>query len=235
MKTIRFSHPFATLTRGEWALWLGSLLLIAGAMLLTPAFDGAVLCALLIGATALIFVSKGEPLGQLLTVMFALIYAYLSFRQRYWGEMITYLGMTAPMALAALISWVKHPYAKGKSEVKIAALRPRVSGLVLVLTVAVTGLFYFILRAFHTPNLFWSTASIATSFSASALTFLRSPYYALAYAGNDLVLILLWLLAAKRDIACLPMVLCFVIFLVNDCYGFVNWRRMQKRQHRMRK
>ncbi len=45
-----------------------------------------------------------------------------------------------------------------------------------------------------------------------------------------MVLIILWVLAAMTDVTCLPMVLCFVMFLINDLYGFVNWQRMRRRQ-----
>ena len=62
------------------------------------------------------------------------------------------------------------------------------------------------------------------------LTFLRSPYYALAYAANDIVLIVLWVAAAVNDISCLPMIFCFIMFLANDLYGFFNRKRMQKAQ-----
>ena len=100
-----------------------------------------------------------------------------------------------------------------------------------VLTVAVTVAFYFILGAFDTANLLVSTFSITTSFSASYLMFRRSPYYALLYAANDIVLIVLWTLAAMKDISYVSVIICFVAFLANDIYGFVSWRKMQKRQN----
>ena len=71
---------------------------------------------------------------------------------------------------------------------------------------------------------------MTTSFLAVYLTFRRSPYFALAYASNDVVLIILWTLAAMADVTYLSVLICFVMFLVNDLYGFVNWKRMQKRQ-----
>lgn len=94
----------------------------------------------------------------------------------------------------------------------------------------VTILFYYILAAFHNANLIPSTLSVTTSFLASYLTFRRSPYYALAYAANDLVLIVLWILASIADRQYLSMVVCFAVFFVNDLYGFVNWSKMKKRQ-----
>ena len=44
------------------------------------------------------------------------------------------------------------------------------------------------------------------------------------------VLIILWLLAARSDKGYLSVVVCFAVFLVNDIYGFLNWRRMEKKQ-----
>ena len=63
-----------------------------------------------------------------------------------------------------------------------------------VLTVAVTIGSYFLLQAFGTANLLTSTVSVATSFVAVYLTWLRSPWYALGYAANDVVLVVLWVL-----------------------------------------
>lgn len=65
---------------------------------------------------------------------------------------------------------------------------------------------------------------------AASLAMLRSSYYALFYAMNDIVLIVLWILATIENISYLPMVLCFFCFLVNDLYGFINWQKMKKTQ-----
>ena len=100
----------------------------------------------------------------------------------------------------------------------------------LAMTIPVTIGFYFILDHFGTANILPSTLSVSTSFIAVYLTFRRSPYFALAYAANDVVLILLWTLAAMEDIHYFSVILCFILFLVNDLYGFVSWKRMEKRQ-----
>ena len=99
-----------------------------------------------------------------------------------------------------------------------------------VLTEAVTAVFYFILAYFGTANLLPSTLSVTTSFLAVYLTFRRSPYFALAYAANDIVLIVLWVMASLCDRRCVSVVVCFIAFLVNDLYGYVSWQRMKIRQ-----
>ena len=144
--------------------------------------------------------------------------------------MITYLGMTGPMALFALIAWLMHPYRGNRAEVAVNRISlPEYVGMG-VLTALVTFGFYFILAWFDTANLVLSTLSVTTSFIAVYLTFRRSPYFALAYAANDVVLIILWILAAIEDISYLSVIICFVMFLINDLYGFISWKRMEKRQ-----
>ena len=100
----------------------------------------------------------------------------------------------------------------------------------LPVTAAVTAVFCLILSFFHTPNILPGTVSVTTSFLAVYLTFRRSPFFAMAYAANDAVLILLWSLASMTEVRYLSVVVCFSAFLVNDVYGFISWQKMKKRQ-----
>ena len=222
---------FSLLSPFEWGLWSSSLAAVVLSFLLSPERDALSLAASAVGVTALIFVAKGHVAGQALTVVFAVLYGIVSFACRYYGEMITYLGMSAPAALFAMISWLRHPY-RGTTEVAVARMTAKKWLFAVLATLSATVAFYFILGALGTAELLVSTLSVTTSFLASALTFLRSPLYACAYAANDVVLIALWLLALPADPAALPMVICFAAFLANDIYGFVNWRRMQARQEK---
>lgn len=223
----RFFNYF---TRFEIGLWTSSVLLILVSFCAFDRENYMTLIASLIGATFLIFNAKGNPIGQLLTMVFGFLYGIISYGFAYYGEMITYLGMTFPMAFIALVSWLKNPYKDNKAEVKVNRLPKKEIPFMITLTVIVTVIFYFVLRYFNTANLFPSTLSVTTSFIAVYLTFRRSPYFALAYAMNDVVLIVLWILASITDISYLSVVICFVVFFVNDMYGFISWKRMEKRQ-----
>lgn len=217
-------------SRGEKALWLCSVALIAAAFLVFDRSNYIAAANSLIGVTSLIFVAKGNPVGQVLAIIFSMLYGYVSYTYAYYGEMITYLGMTMPMACFSLVSWLKNPYGSGHSQVKVNRLTGREYAFLALLTAAVTAAFYFILRAFGTANLPLSTFSVTTSFAAVYLTFRRSPYYAIAYSLNDIVLIILWSLATFDDISYLSVVMCFAAFLANDIYGFCSWRKMQRDQ-----
>lgn len=217
-------------TKGEVALWGASVTLILAAFLIFDRVNYMTLAASLIGVTSLMFNAKGNPIGQGLMVVFSLLYGMISYRFAYYGEMATYLGMTGPMALFALIAWLRNPYKGNKAEVAVNRLRAAEWVLVLILSGLVTVGFYFILDYFGTANMLPSTLSVTTSFIAVYLTFRRSPYFALAYAANDLVLIVLWILAAMEDVSYLSVMICFVLFLVNDAYGYISWRKMERRQ-----
>ena len=217
-------------SKGELTLWGSSAGLILISFFLFDRVNFMTLAASLIGTTSLIFNAKGNPIGQALMIVFSLLYGVISYTFSYFGEMITYLAMTGPMALFALVSWLRNPYKGNHAEVAVNRLENKELAFLYVLTAVVTFGFYFILGHFNTANMIPSTLSVTTSFIAVYLTFRRSPYFALAYAANDVVLIVLWTLAAAEDISYLSVIICFVMFLVNDLYGFVSWKRMEKQQ-----
>ena len=213
----------------EKLLWGVSVLIVSGAFFLSGGGDRLTLIASLIGVTALIFVSKGMVLGQALTVVFAVFYGIVSYYFHYYGEMITYLGMTAPIALAAVISWARHPY-EGTKQVEVAMISGKTGAVVLIMSLVVSLGAYFLLKRLGNANLVLSTVSVFTSFAASSLTFLRSPYYAVGYCANDGILIGLWVLASLEEPSYVPMIFCFVMFFINDLYGFFSWRRLRRDQ-----
>lgn len=221
---------FKNFTLFEILLWSASVAAILLSFFLSGNRDYLNLFGSLLGTTALLFVAKGKIIGQPLCVLFAAYYGFVSYCTHYYGEMITYLCMSAPMAIAATVSWIRHPSKRDRTQVAVNAPRLREYALIFLAAVAVTTAFYFILRALHTAHLVWSTLSVATSFIAVALTQRRSPFYALAYAANDIVLIILWTLATAENKEYLALVVCFCVFLANDLYGLFHWLKMRRAQ-----
>lgn len=217
-------------TKFELILWISS---VSTVLLFFCLFDRTsymTLIASALGVTSLILNAKGNPLGMLLMVIFSILYGIISFGRAYYGEMITYMGMTLPMSVISLVAWLCHPYKGKRSQVSVNRVRGMEYILLSVLTAAVTVIFYFVLKYFNTANLIPSTVSVSTSFAAAYLTFRRSPWFAVAYAINDVVLLVLWTMAAVSDTSYISVIACFFAFLVNDIYGFVSWRNMEKKQ-----
>lgn len=224
------NNPFKPLTKRDWILWIGSVGIVFISNFATAEFDILTLVAALIGVTSLIFAAKGNVWAQILMIVFSILYGIISFRFHYWGEMITYLGMTMPMAVWSTITWIRHPSKENGNEVEIQKLGRKHAVGLTISGVIVTGVFYCILDRLHTPNIIFSTISIITSFLATALTMLRSSYYAVGYAANDIVLIVLWVLASIENPAYIPVVVNFAIFFLNDMYGFISWKKRELSQ-----
>ena len=223
-KSLQYFSPF------EWALWLSSVAVITASYLLGESFYPLSLIASVLGVTALLFIAKGNVIGQFLVIIFSTLYGIISYNFRYYGELITYLFMTAPSAIFACITWLKNPSKVGRSEVKVATMSATKWVFVSLFSVATTVVFYFILRYFDTKNLVLSTLSVTTSMFASLLLIFRCRFYAVAYALNDIVLVGLWVLASIEAPSNLPMVFCFITFLFNDLYSFINWKRLEIKQ-----
>lgn len=115
MKKIKMLTDY--FTKGEKILWLLSVVGIVTAFFIFDRENYITLTASLIGVTSLIFNAKGNPIGQFLMIVFSMLYGFISYTFSYFGEMATYLGMTAPMALVAFISWLQNPYKGNKLQV----------------------------------------------------------------------------------------------------------------------
>ncbi len=223
-------NPFKEFEIKEWVLYIASLVVVIGSNFFGESIEVLNLIATSLGVTALIFIAKGNVFGQMLTVIFGVLYSIVALKNSYYSEIITYLGMTAPLAIISIITWLKNPFKKGENVVKIRNICLKEFFIMLGLTAIVTFVFYFVLRALNTPNLIVGTISIATSFSASYLMVRRISYYAIAFMLNDIVLIVLWILASFNDRSSLAMVACFSMFLFNDLYAFIRWKVREKQQ-----
>lgn len=222
-------NPMANLTKKEWWLWIGSLCVILMANVTSERFDLLTLVASCVWVTSLIIAAKGNVWSQVLMVIFSILYGIISWQFRYWGEMITYLGMTMPMSIWSTITWIRNPARSGK-EVKIQRLTGKHIFWLGVSGIMVTAVFYIILEALHTPNILFSTISVTTSFFAAALSMIRSSYYAVGYAANDIVLIILWILASINNPQYVSVIIIFVIFFFYDMYGFISWKKRETLQ-----
>lgn len=146
------SNPIADLTKKEWRIWIGSMVVIVILNFLSEKFDLLTLVASCIGVTSLIFAAKGNVWSQILMIIFSILYGIISWRFRYWGEMMTYLGMTMPMAVWSTITWIRNPSKNGK-KVEIQRLTKKHIYLLLISGIIVTALLYIILTALKTPNI----------------------------------------------------------------------------------
>ena len=141
------SNPITCLTKREWGVWIGALLVIAVSNIFSANFNVLTLIASCVGVSSLIIAAKGNVWSQILMILFSILYGIISWQFHYWGEMMTYLGMTMPMAIWSTITWIRNPSESGK-EVEIQQLTKKHIFLLVTSATVITILFFKIL-VFH--------------------------------------------------------------------------------------
>ena len=136
---MNLNNPFASMRARDWALWLCSLAVVAVSNFLGGDVDPLTLIAALTGVTALMLAAKGQVFAQYLMIVFCLLYGAISCRFRYWGEMLTYLGMSLPMAVWSAVTWRRNTAHEAGSAVAIRRLTGRDMALLVLATAAVTA------------------------------------------------------------------------------------------------
>lgn len=189
----------------------------------------SLICSLM-GIFTVFCVAKGFFLAPVFCIIEAILYLILSIGQNYYGEIII-CAITILMSIFTFLTWLKNRNKKDKSFVQVNKIK-RLEYILILPACAVIGVgCYFMLQAFGTNELFTSTISMVTSIVATYLILRRSSYYALAYIVNDVIVVVLWCLTIKNvGLEFLPTIISYALYFVNDVYGLVNWKLMEKRQ-----
>ena len=185
----------------------------------------------LIGVVAVLTVSKGLVWAPYVNVVFNTCYAILAFTQGFYGEFIISVVLMNAIYIMSIVSWVRNKGKQNDKVVQINKISKMEYTVLVIATLVVTVLFYFILKALNTRELVVGTLSLVGSGVAAYLMFRRCSNYALGYIFNDIVLILMWSLnIVTNGWGYLPTVISFVVFLLNDIYGFIHWKKEEKSQ-----
>ena len=216
-----------------WTLFEILFLIIGtlAAIILTPLFKGTIIdlgYTLLYFWTALLL-AKGKYLCYIIGIISTFFYAYVSYTNRYYGEVIISMCCTLPLMIVGLVNWIRNR--DDSNTVIIKAITKKELILVLLSQAILFGAYYLLLKTFNTNNLLISTFSIVVSLIATYLTARRSEKGFIGFIINDLILIVLWSIPiVNGELNIIPVVLCPVLLLINDIYGVYNWKRIKQKQ-----
>lgn len=222
---------FKDWTRFEKTLLIGSILIVS---LTAIVFNSDVLTPVcsIVGIITALLLAKGKYMGQVFGVLICLLYSIVSFRNEFYGEVIVYLGISLPMYVMGIISWIKHQEQK-TNAVKVNKISKKEWIIVSFASIFVFVGIYFLLKAFNTNQLFVSSLSVLDSLFSSYLLIRRSKYGFYFYVVNDIVL---WgIPCIIGSYFLIPMLMNPVINLINDIYAIYNWKRLEKIQETKKK
>ncbi len=184
----------------------------------------------IVGITTALLLAKGKHLGQIFGLLIVVLYSIVSFKNKYYGEVLIYLCIMLPMYFIGIISWLKHQNKKTNS-VEINNIKIKEWTTISILSIFIFLGIYFLLKSFNTSQLFISSLSVMDSLFAIYLSIRRSKYNFYFYVVNDLILIVLWgIPTVSGSLILLPLVINPIINLINDIYGIYNWKKLEKIQ-----
>ena len=217
---------FKNWTKFEKVLLILSIVLVSTIGIVFKSDLITTICSL-VGITTALLLAKGKPLGQVFGLFIVLLYSIVSYKNKFYGEVIIYLVIMLPMYILGIISWLKHQNKKTNS-VDIEKVSKKEWILVCLISIACFIGIYFLLKLFNTNELFISSLSVIDSLFAVYLQIRRSKFSFYFYVVNDLVLIVLWGIPCLiGNVMLIPMLLNPIINLVNDIYGIINWQKIE--------
>lgn len=210
-------------------LLLGTLI----AIVLTILFKGTYIdlgYTLLYFWTALLL-AKGKYSCYIIGIISTFFYAFVSYSNLYYGEVIIAMCCTLPLMIVGLINWLKNQ--DNTNTVIIKEITKKELIIVLLSQVIMFAGYYYLLKTFNTNNLLVSTFSVVASIIATYLTARRSEYGFIGFIINDIILITLWSIPViNGNMNIIPVLLCPILLLINDIYGVCNWKKLKEKQRK---
>ena len=219
-------------TKLENSLLFGSIIIVSLIGIIYKS-DLLTMSCSIVGIITALLLAKGKNLGQVFGVLITLLYSVVSFKNKFYGEVIIYIFLMLPMYIVGIISWIKHQN-KATNSVEINKITNREWIIIFIVSVIIFIAVYFLLKIFNTSEILVSTFSVIASIFAVYLQIRRSRFNFYFYVINDLILITLWgIPVVKGNSLLLPMLFNPIINLINDSYGIINWRNLEKIQKNM--
>lgn len=220
---------FKDWTNFEKVLLFGSIIIVGLVGILFKSDLLTISCSI-VGIITALLLAKGKNLGQVFGLLITILYSIVSFKNKYYGEVLIYSLLMLPMYIIGIITWINHKNEKTNS-VEINSINKKEWVIVSIVFVGVFICIYYLLKAFNTNELVVSTISVLASLFAVYLQIRRSKYSFSFYMVNDVILMFLWGMPVVRGSYILfPMLLNPTINLINDAYGFYNWKKTEKIQ-----
>lgn len=171
------------------------------------------------GICSVVLCAKGKRSGFLFGLVNVVGYAFISYHNQYYGEVMLNVLFYIPSNIAAYALWTKHKdVARGGREVKARALSPaQLLAACLVIAVITVG-YHFLLQHLGGAMTMLDGASTVLSIAATILMALRYSEQWFFWIVVDIITVALWCFAGDP-----VMIAMWSAYLVNAVYGYLMW------------
>jgi len=177
------------------------------------------LVAAFCGICSVVLCAKGKRSGFLFGLVNVAGYAFISYHNQYYGEVMLNVLFYIPTNLLAFVLWSKHKdEARGGREVKARSLSVAQLLAACAVVAATTVGYHFLLRSLGGAMTMLDGASTVLSIFATILMTLRYSEQWFFWIIVDVITVALWCFAGDP-----VMIAMWSAYLVNAAYGYLMW------------
>lgn len=182
-----------------------------------------IICSLT-GVWCVVLTGKGKVSNFLFGIVNVTLYAYVSYRAKFYGEVMLNVLYYLPCSFLGLFVWGKN-IDEGSGEVIKKSLSLKGSLIVYPLTAAGVVVYGFILKAMGGTLPFVDSMSTVLSVTAQILCLKRLAEQWIMWIVIDVVTVIMWLYNYLNGGESIATMMMWAIYLINAVIMFVKWRR----------
>ena len=106
---------FKDWTNFEKVLLFGSIIIVSFVGICFKSDLLTISCSI-VGIITALLLAKGKNLGQVFGLLITILYSIVSFKNKYYGEVLIYALLMLPMYVIGIITWINH---KNKKQIQL--------------------------------------------------------------------------------------------------------------------
>lgn len=175
------------------------------------------------GVISVISSGKGKLSGFAFGVINAIIYAYIAYNTKYYGEMLLNLFYYLPLQFYGFYIWSKHINPQTKEVIKTRMTNQN-RLIIFIISIFSTIIYGFILSYLGDSYPFLDSFSSVLSVITMILAIKRFMEQWILWIGVNSSRILLWILASLNNTNNIALLLMSIIYLINSIIMFIKWK-----------
>lgn len=186
------------------------------------------LITMLTGIWCVILVAKGKRFNYYPGIVNVILYAYISYQSKLYGEVMLNALYFLPMQFVGLHLWSKNLTGNDNVSVKMLSNIQRL-GVIILSGTSIYG-YGLYLESLSGNFPFVDSTSTVLSVIAMVLMAFRFGEQWVLWIFVNIVSIILWVGIQMQDGSGLSMIVMWSAYLVTACYGLYNWYLMYQKQ-----
>lgn len=176
------------------------------------------------GICYVVLTGKGKPSAYIFGVVNVLLYAWISFGAKYYGEVMLNILYYLPMNFVGWYLWRKN-MDSSTGEVKKKRLSQKSAALVFTLTAAAILIYGEWLRSLGGSMAYLDSMSTVISVAAQILCVKRYMEQWVLWIVVDVVTIIMWIFAFFNGAGSVSTLIMWSLYLVNGFIIYFRWKR----------